>query len=167
MGTFQAGGWRLIVKGMTRHSRKPRRQGRRQHSRFSAAPGEVTEITVAVPVDRVGMLKKYAQRISRNRPAQREEVLWLLRHHAASLVQRYGVRTLALFGSVAQGRSRRESDVDLLVQFEPGRPTGMLEFVDLKGWLESVLGRPVDLVTPANLKPRIRERILREAIDVL
>ncbi|MFA7431905.1 MAG: nucleotidyltransferase family protein [Rhodospirillaceae bacterium] len=127
----------------------------------------MTEITVTVPVERVGMLRNYAQRISRNRPAQREEVLWALRHHAASLVQRYGVRRLALFGSVAHNRSRRESDVDLLVEFEPGRPTGMLEFVDLKGWLESVLGRPVDLVTPANLKPRIRERIMREAINVL
>lgn len=127
----------------------------------------MTEVTVSVPAERVGMLKKYAQRIARNRPAQREEVLWQLRHHAASLVQRFGVRTLALFGSVAQNRSRRESDVDLLVEFEPGRPTGMLEFVELKSWLESVLGRPVDLVTPANLKPRIRERIVREAIHVL
>lgn len=152
---------------MTRHSRKPRRQTRRRTSRLDAAAAELREVTVSVPADRIGMLRKYAQRISRNRPAQREEVLWHLRHHAASLIQRFGVRRLALFGSVAQGRSRRESDVDLLVEFEPGRPSGMLEFVELKGWLESVLGRPVDLVTPANLKERIRHRILREAIDVL
>jgi predicted nucleotidyltransferase len=152
---------------MTRHSRKPRRQGHRRTSRLENATGEVMEITVTVPVERVGLLRKYAQRISRNRPAQREEVLWTLRRHVPALVQRYGVRHLALFGSVAQNRSRRESDVDLLVEFEPGRPSGMLEFVDLKGWLESVLGRPVDLVTPANLKPRIRERIVREAINVL
>ncbi|MGC2855687.1 nucleotidyltransferase family protein [Novispirillum sp. DQ9] len=152
---------------MTRHSRKPHRQARRRTSRLDSAAADVREVTLTVPADRVGMLRKYAQRISRNRPAQREEVLWHLRHHAPTLVQRYGVSMLALFGSVAQGRSRRESDVDLLVEFEPGRPTGMLEFVELKGWLESILGRPVDLVTPANLKARIRERILREAIRVL
>lgn len=153
--------------GMTRRSRKPRRQGRRHTRCLDAASPDMAEVTVVVPADRAGMLHKYAERLSRMRPARRDDVLWLLRHHAEGLVQRFGVKSLALFGSVAQNRCRRESDVDLLVTFEPGRPSGMLEFVDLKAWLEGILSRPVDLVTPANLKPRIRDRILREAIEIL
>lgn len=127
----------------------------------------MTEITVTVPRDRIGMLRKYAKRISRTRPADREQVLWHLKRQAAVLQSRYGVTALSLFGSVSRGESKRESDVDLLVEFEPGRPGGMLEFVELKNWLESVLSRPVDLVTPANIKPRIRERILKEAVRVI
>lgn len=151
---------------MTRHSRKPRRAPKRHITRTDRTP-DMAEVTVTVPADRVGMLRKYAQRISRRRPAERDQVLWHLRRHADELAQRFGVASLSLFGSVARGRSRRESDVDLLVEFEPGRPSGMLEFVELKGWLENILGRPVDLVTPTNLKPRIRERVLKEAIRVL
>lgn len=127
----------------------------------------MTEITVTVPRDRIGMLRKYAKRISRTRPADREQVLWHLKRQATVLQSRYGVTALSLFGSVSRGESKRESDVDLLVEFEPGRPGGMLEFVELKNWLESVLSRPVDLVTPANIKPRIRERILKEAVRVI
>ena len=113
------------------------------------------------------MLRKYAKRISRMRPADREQVVWHLKRQAQVLEQRFGVTSLSLFGSVARGEMKRESDVDLLVEFAPGRPAGMLEFVDLKAWLESILSRPVDLVTPANIKPRIRDRILKEAVRVL
>lgn len=170
---------------MTRHSAKP---GRHTHSAPSASrtgdhegrrppehrPPEhrhnerpdMVSLTVLVPRDRAGQVKHYAQRISRNRPARRDDVLHQLRHHARDLQARFGIRSLALFGSVAHNESRRESDVDLLVEFLPGRPDGMLEFVALKGWLESLLDRPVDLITPDNIKPRIRDRILQEAIHV-
>lgn len=151
---------------MGRHSRKPQRAAKRRLRLLSGTP-EMTEVTVTVPRDRVGMLKHYARRISRARPAQREEVLYHLRRHVDDLHGRFGVVGLLLFGSVVRGASRRESDVDLIVEFEPGRPGGMLEFVALKGWLESILGRPVDLVTPDTLKPRLRERILKEAVRVL
>jgi len=151
---------------MTRKSRKPRR-ARKAHFRTTPGAQEMTQVTVTVPRERAGMVRKYAKRISRNRPANRDQVLWHLRRNAPILTERFRVTTLALFGSVARGQSKRESDVDLLVEFAPGYPEGMLEFVELKGWLESILGRPVDLVTPANIKPRIRERILKEAIHVI
>ena len=151
---------------MGRHSAKPRR-AKKGHFRVPAAGTEMTEVTVTVPKDRVGMLRKYAKRISRMRPADREQVVWHLKRQAQVLEQRFGVTSLSLFGSVARGEMKRESDVDLLVEFAPGRPAGMLEFVDLKAWLESILSRPVDLVTPANIKPRIRDRILKEAVRVL
>jgi hypothetical protein len=93
----------------------------------------------------------------------REEILRVLSSHRADL-QRFGVKSLALFGSAAREDVRAESDVDLLVEFE--QPVGLFEFVDLKDFLESVLGRPVDLGTPQSLKPRLRERVLSEAVRV-
>ncbi|MGH9334698.1 MAG: nucleotidyltransferase family protein, partial [Vicinamibacteria bacterium] len=62
------------------------------------------------------------------------------------LLQRYGVSTLSLFGSVARGEAEEDSDVDLLVEFS--RPIGFFEFVRLKRALEEILGRRVDLATP-------------------
>lgn len=151
---------------MGRQTPKPRR-ARKSHFRVSPGAPDMTEVTVTVPRERVRTLRNYAKRLSKSRPAQREEVLWHLRRHAQELRDRFGVTHLALFGSTVRGENRRESDVDLLVEFEEGRPAGMFEFVDLKGWLESILQRPVDLVTPTNLKPRIKGRILNEAVRII
>jgi predicted nucleotidyltransferase len=73
---------------------------------------------------------------------------------------------LSLFGSVARDRATGQSDVDLLVDFAPGRPDGLFEFVELKRFLESALGRPVDLTTLAGLRPRIRDRVKKDSIRV-
>lgn len=144
--------------------KKPRRPRHRQS--LETGPAEMTELTVTVPRDRVGALKRYAGRLRRSNPARREEVLWRLKRNLHEL-ERFGVASLALFGSTVRNTARRESDVDLLVEFQDGRPDGMLEFVELKHVLESIVGRPVDLVTPANLKPRIKGRILAEAVRVV
>jgi len=76
---------------------------------------------------------------------------------------RLGIRSLALFGSVARGEDRSGSDIDLLVEFS--RPTSLFELFDVRRRLEEILGRRVDLVPRDGLKPRIRDAILREAID--
>ncbi|MBI2940847.1 MAG: nucleotidyltransferase family protein [Chloroflexi bacterium] len=94
---------------------------------------------------------------------QQEETLRLLQAHWDEFA-RFGVKSLALFGSVARGEARAESDVDLLVEFN--RPVGLFEFVALRDYLERILGRPVDLGTPDSLKPRLRDRVLREAVRV-
>lgn len=94
---------------------------------------------------------------------RREQVLAILLEHRSELRVRYGVKSLALFGSVARGESRPESDVDLLVEFE--RPIG-LKFFELIDYLEQLLGCSVDLGTPQSLKPRLRERVLAEAVNV-
>lgn len=152
---------------MSKHTHTPRRMEQRPTHTQAGRGGDMAEITVAVPRDRIGALKHYAKRLARSHPAQRDEVLYTLRRHADQIQQRFGVASLSLFGSVVRNEGRRESDVDLLVEFVPGRPEGMFEFVTLKQWLEGILNRPVDLVTPANIKPRIRPRILREAVRVL
>ena len=95
---------------------------------------------------------------------RRDPAIALLRSRATELAS-HGVRELAVFGSVARDQAREDSDVDLLVEFD--RPVGMFAFLDLKEYLEELLGRPLDLVTRAALKPRLRPRILAEAVYVI
>jgi hypothetical protein len=81
-------------------------------------------------------------------------------------IRALGVSRLALFGSVARGQARLESDVDLLVQFFPGAKT-YGRFLALSELLEARLGRRVELVTLEALPPFLGPRILAEAEDVL
>lgn len=87
-----------------------------------------------------------------------------LRTHRESLLVGLGVSSLSLFGSVARGTAAEESDVDILVDFDG--PADFDRFLELKERLESLLGRPVDLVTRKALRPAFRPRIEREAIRV-
>lgn len=87
----------------------------------------------------------------------------LLKHHQADLHQR-GVKSLAVFGSLARGEATPASDIDVLVEFD--RPVGLFEFIRLKLYLEELTGRHVDLVTPDALRPAMRAEILNEAVHV-
>lgn len=84
----------------------------------------------------------------------------------AALCRKYQVHELAVFGSAARGEQREESDVDLLVEFDPAAKVGFLHFLGLAEELEALLGRKVDLVPKAGLKPMIRDRVLAEARTV-
>lgn len=86
----------------------------------------------------------------------RDEILRLAREH--------GAYNLRLFGSAARGDERLGSDLDVLVEMEPGR--SLVDHVALKQDLEDLLGRDVDVVTETSLHPRIREKVLREAISL-
>lgn len=80
-----------------------------------------------------------------------------------ALCRRRHISRLALFGSVLREDFHPESDVDVLVEFEPGRTPGFA-FVSIQDELSSLLGnRKVDLVTPKFLNRRIRDRVLKEA----
>ena len=81
-------------------------------------------------------------------------------------IRALGVRRLALFGSFARGDVRADSDVDLLVEFTRGRKT-FDHFMALASFLEELLGRRVELVTPEALSPYLGPHILREAEDVV
>lgn len=93
---------------------------------------------------------------------QRDEVIRILKEHREQLSTRYNVKSLALFGSVARGEARSDSDVDLLVEFS--RPVGLFLFIELKQYLEALLGCRVDLGTRRSLKPYLKSRVLQEAI---
>ncbi|HUY33823.1 MAG TPA: nucleotidyltransferase family protein [Pirellulales bacterium] len=95
---------------------------------------------------------------------KRDEVLAILRANEERLRQQYGVRSLALFGSVARDEARSTSDVDLLVEFD--RPTGYFGLVRLQLFLEQMLGSSVDLGTTGSLRPSMRRRVEKEIIRV-
>jgi predicted nucleotidyltransferase len=93
----------------------------------------------------------------------RDAVIKLLTEHQKDLT-RLGVKSLALFGSVAREESRADSDIDLLVEFE-GKAT-FDKYMGLKFFLEDLLQRRVDLVTRKALKPRLRPYVEKEALYV-
>ena len=94
---------------------------------------------------------------------QRDDVLQILAQHRDELRQQFGVKSLALFGSVARCEATETSDVDLLIEFE--RPVGLFHFFTVQHYLEDILGvAQVDLVMPDALHKELKEGILREAI---
>lgn len=95
----------------------------------------------------------------------RQHVLSTLRAQKAVLHERFGVARLTLFGSVARDEAVQGSDVDLLVEFD--RPVGLFLFLELQNHLEALVGCAVDLGTLQSLKPRLRERVMAEAVHVV
>ncbi|HEY9765941.1 MAG TPA: nucleotidyltransferase family protein [Chroococcales cyanobacterium] len=95
----------------------------------------------------------------------REEILFLLSSHMGHL-RSMGVSSIALFGSVARNEAGPDSDVDILIEFEADAEVGAFEFLDVKEYLEGVLGQEVDLVMPDALRPRLRRMVMEDAIRV-
>ena len=87
---------------------------------------------------------------------RREEIL--------AVAARHGARRVRVFGSVIRGEETPESDLDLLVEFEPGR--SLLDHIALAQDLKDLLGREVDVVTEGGLHWYIRDRVCREAVPL-
>ncbi len=94
----------------------------------------------------------------------REQIIAALQLHRDVLAARFGVNRLALFGSIARGTARADSDVDLLVAFDGPATSG--RFFGLQFYLEDLLGRRIDLVTERALRERLRPFVERDAIVV-
>ncbi len=88
--------------------------------------------------------------------AKREEILRIAAQH--------GARNLRVFGSVARGDAGVDSDLDLLVDMEPGR--SLFDMGGLLMDLQDLLGCTVDIVSERGLRPRIRDRVLSEAVPL-
>lgn len=88
--------------------------------------------------------------------ARREEILRIARSHGAERVR--------IFGSAARGEMGPESDLDLLVDLQPGR--SLLDLVAIKQDLQDLLGHEVDVVTESAVSPYLREHVLREAVGL-
>lgn len=93
----------------------------------------------------------------------REKIFSLIKENRAHLTK-LGVKSISLFGSVARGEARENSDIDMLVEFE-GKVT-FDQFMDTKFFLEDLLGVSVDLVMPQNLRPQIKPYIMQDLIHV-
>ncbi|MCK9308467.1 MAG: nucleotidyltransferase domain-containing protein [Methanoculleus sp.] len=83
------------------------------------------------------------------------------RDEILSIAQERGARNVRVFGSVARKEAREDSDLDLLIDLDPDR--SLLDVGGLAMDLSLLLDRPVDVVTEAGLRERIRSRVLREA----
>ena len=95
---------------------------------------------------------------------RRDDVLAQLRAIRSELEQRFGVRPIGLYGSIARDEARPDSDVDVLVEYLG--PVGLGEFMGAIEYLEQVFGTRVDLTTLSGLKPRARPYVERDLIRV-
>jgi predicted nucleotidyltransferase len=86
------------------------------------------------------------------------------RKEILSLAQKYGARNVRIFGSVARGDAREDSDIDVLVDLESGR--SLLDLGGLLMDLQNLLGCRVDVVTTKGLRERIRSKVLKEAVSL-
>lgn len=96
---------------------------------------------------------------------QREAVVRTLERHREELRAR-GVTAVAVVGSTARGEAGGASDVDLLVDLDPARRPDAFDVMDLRDHLRRLLGRPVDVIVRGGLRPKVREALQRDAVDV-
>lgn len=93
-----------------------------------------------------------------------DQILKAKRAEILRIAAQHGARNVRIFGSVARGEAKPESDVDFLVELEPGR--SLLDHAALLLELEQLLGCRVDVATERGLRARIRERVLKEAVPI-
>lgn len=83
-----------------------------------------------------------------------------------SELRRRGVAHLSLFGSLARGEAREDSDIDLAVEIEPGRSFSLIRMEDTRLLLEDALGRPVDLGEVESFRPAVRAAFEQDRVQV-
>jgi len=94
-----------------------------------------------------------------------EDIISKLREVMPIITEKYSVRSLEAFGSYARGQQRKSSDLDILVEFY--KTIDLFAFVELEQFLSEALGTKVDLVMKDMLKPRIKHKVLQEAIPIV
>ena len=132
----------------------------------TASPSLGTLERILAACDR-SLVLSVAERPRRTREpssGQRLALIRRLRSRLDSAARRHGVRDLRVFGSVARGDATAESDVDFLVDLDPGRT--LLDLIGFQQDAEDILGVSVDVAAPRLMKERVRARAIREARPV-
>ena len=93
-----------------------------------------------------------------------ESIMKKLKKSMAILRDKYNVKNLEIFGSYVRGEQKMRSDLDILVEFT--ETIDLFKYIELENYMGEILGVKVDLVMKDTLKPRIKDRILNEAIPV-
>ena len=93
-----------------------------------------------------------------------EEIKKIINEYRPILKERFKIKSIGIFGSYLRKEEKEKSDIDILVEFY--ETIDLFEFVELEGFLSEALGVKVDLVMKETLKPRIKDRILKEAVYV-
>ncbi len=90
-----------------------------------------------------------------------------IQEQVVPLLKKHGVLRAGVFGSVARGDAHSQSDVDILVEFDGNTEMSLLDFIGIEHEIGDVLGRKVDLVEYHLLKPRIKDKVLRQEVRIL
>ena len=93
-----------------------------------------------------------------------DQIITKLKKNKPILEKKYSVKNLEVFGSYVHGEQKSNSDLDVLVEFS--KTVDLFEYIELENYLSEKLGVKVDLVMKDTLKPRIKEKILNEAIPI-
>ncbi len=93
-----------------------------------------------------------------------ESIMKKLKENMAILRDKFNVKNLEIFGSYVRGEQKKRSDLDILVEFT--ETIDLFKYIELENYMGEILGVKVDLVMKDTLKPRIKDRILNEAIPV-
>jgi predicted nucleotidyltransferase len=93
-----------------------------------------------------------------------DQIIKKLKKIMPIIESKYSVRNLEVFGSYIRGEQKKSSDLDVLVEFS--KTIDLFKYIELENYLSEKLGVKVDLVMKDTLKPRIKDRILNEAIPV-
>jgi len=91
-----------------------------------------------------------------------EEIKTILQQHKEELRAKYKVREIGVFGSYVRGQQKKQSDIDILVEFEV--VPGLLKFIELEDYLSELLGIKVDLVRKSSIREELRDTILQEVV---
>ena len=93
-----------------------------------------------------------------------ESIKKILAGHSKELREKYKIKEIGIFGSYIRGEQKRRSDIDILVEFD--EPVSLLGLVSAENFLKDILGIKVDLIPKKDVRPELRERILRETVYV-
>ena len=92
------------------------------------------------------------------------EIEKILAEHKEELYQKYKIKEIGIFGSFVRGEENKESDVDIIVEFE--EVPGLIKFIEIEEYLSKLLGRKVDLVRKPAIRKELKDKILKEVVYI-
>ena|SRR3989337_94398 len=91
-----------------------------------------------------------------------DEIKKIINEHRQELKEKYKITEIGIFGSYVRGEQKRRSDIDILVEF--GEPISLLDLVGAENYLRKILKMKVDLVPKEDVRPELKEIILKETV---
>ena len=95
---------------------------------------------------------------------KKEQIIKLLQQKKQTLAKEYGIKSLGLFGSYSKGKQNKNSDIDILIEFN--KSISLLQYLKLSNALSEKTGKKIDLVMKSALKKNIGKEILKEVIYI-
>ena len=93
-----------------------------------------------------------------------DEIEKILAEHKKELYKKYKIKEIGIFGSFVRGENKKESDIDIVVEFE--EVPGLIKFIEIEEYLSKLLGRKVDLVRKPAIRKELKDKILKEVVYV-